>query len=181
MSSDEVKAYSGVLGAFPYAFKASDSLLFRSYVVLGGLVAILAILLFATSMISVVASTVGSSGSFSFSRAFLMLVALAVIGPILSPILLVARHHRLQGASGLYDRGLAWSGYVFVLTLYISLVISAPPDLRSTPPGPLAPIIDALYTLPPIAALVPPLVGAGLIYYVHNRFAGIGMVPEAQD
>ena len=83
--------YGGVLGAFPYAFRTSDSLLFRSYVVLGGLLTVAVSLLFVAAVIGVIAGTTGGQGgSLTLSRSFFAVVGLFVVVPLVAPVLFVA-------------------------------------------------------------------------------------------
>lgn len=165
------RTYGGLPGAFPYAFRRSESRLFKSYVVVGGLVAVGLVLFFLMAVVVAVGDTLGAvGGTFTFSRAFVLFVGLLVVGPVLAPILLVARRHRRGGSSRAYDRALAASGYLFVPALYLLLVISAPPDLRESPPAALAPVVEMLYALPPVAGVVPPLAAAAVTYLVHRRY-----------
>jgi hypothetical protein len=176
-------SYAGALGAFPYAFGASGSRLFRSYVVLGGLVALLASFLFGGALLDLLAKTFRTSGgTFTFSRAFVVVVALGVVGPILAPVLLVARRHRRgdavrDGGAGAesrsvlaYDRAMATAGYAFICSIYLALVVSAPPGARDDPPAILAPVVEFLYGLPQVAGLVPLLLAAAGIYAVHRAY-----------
>jgi hypothetical protein len=164
--------YRGVVGAFPYAFRASDSRLFRSYVVLGGLLAVLVSLLFIAAVIGVIAATAGGrGGNLTLSRSFFAVVGLFVVVPLVAPVLFVARRHRRTGdapADGPYDAALAAAGYLFVFALYVGLVVSVPPAQQTTPTGALAPVVAALYAAPQPAGVVPPLVGATLIALTHR-------------
>jgi cytochrome c biogenesis factor len=163
--------YRGVLGAVPYAFRASDSRLFRSYALLGGLLAAATALLFLAAVVVVVAGTAGGGGTLTLSRAFFVLVGLLVVAPLLAPILFVARRRRrrpdARNATA-YDAALGAAGYAFVAALYVGLVASVPPGQQSTPTGPLAPVVTALYGLPQPAGLVPPVVTAAAIPLVHR-------------
>jgi hypothetical protein len=167
--------YRGVLGAFPYAFRTSDSLLFRTYVALGGLLTIAVSLLFIAAVIGVIAGTTGGrGGSLTLSRSFFALVGLFVVVPLVAPVLFVARRHRRrrergETADGPYDAALAAGGYLFVVALYVGLVISVPPSQQTTPTGALAPIATALYGLPQMAGVVPPLLAAAVILLCHRR------------
>jgi len=164
-------SYGGFFGAYPYAFRHSDSRLFRSYVVLGGLVTALVVLFFVTALVTLIANTVGTvGGTFTFVRAFYIVVGLAVVAPLAAPVLLVARRHRRVGASADYDGALAAGGYLFLFSLYLALVISAPPGARSDPPGAIAPVVEFLYGLPPAAGAAPPLVAIGLGYLLHRHY-----------
>jgi uncharacterized membrane protein YuzA (DUF378 family) len=165
------RTYGGLFGAYPYAFRQSDSRLFRSYVVVGGLLAGLVVLFFLTALVTLIANTVGTAGgTFTFVRAFYIVVGLAVVAPLAAPVLLVARRHRRAGSDATYDGALAASGYLFVLALYLALVVSAPPGAREPAAGPLAPVIEFLYGLPPAAGAVPPLVAVGLGYLLHRHY-----------
>lgn len=166
--------YRGVVGAFPYAFRASDSYLFRSYVALGGLLTVAVSLLFIAAVIGVIAGTTGGrGGSLTLSRSFFAVVGLFVVVPLVAPVLFVARRHRRRErddpADDPYDAVLAVAGYLFVGTLYVGLVISVPPSQQTTPTGALAPIVDVLYGLPQLAGVVPPLLATVLILLSHRR------------
>jgi len=166
----EAATYTGLFGAFPYAFRASESRFFRSYVVVGGLLALLVSVLFLLGLVGVVAQTTGGTGGvFTFSRAFFLFVGLLVVFPLLAPVLSVARRHRRVGSDARSDAVLAAAGYLFVLSLYVGLVASIPPEQQEPVSGVLAPVVTLLYGAPPAAGLVPPAVGAALIYLVHRR------------
>jgi hypothetical protein len=110
-----------------------------------------------------------AGGSLTLSRSFYVVVGLLVVLPVLAPTLLVARRHRRGTARGRRtDALLALSGYVYVLTLYVGLVVTVPPGQQTSPTGALAPVVAFLYDLPQIAGLVPPLVGVALLYTVSK-------------
>ncbi|MFB6124185.1 MAG: hypothetical protein ABEJ78_12095 [Haloferacaceae archaeon] len=162
--------YRGILGAFPYAFRASGSLLFRSYVVLSAVVAALVTVLFGLALVVLVGQSAGAvGGTLTLSRAFYVLVALFVVAPVVAPTLFVARRHR-RGEAGddAYDVGLALAGYLFLASLYVGLVATVPEAQQTTPTGALAPVARTLYALPPVAGVVPPLACALVIYLVHR-------------
>lgn len=173
-------AYSGVFGAFPYALRSSDSRLFRSYVLVGGLLALLLALGFGLALVVQVANTTGGTGgTFTFSRAFFIFVGLFVVAPLLAPVLFVARRHRRDGSHPTYDRAMAVMGFLFVLSLYLGLVASIPPTFvldgetvtRDDPGGVTGPVVAVLYALPEWASpLVPALVGVAM-YVVHRRLS----------
>lgn len=167
---DGDEAYSGLFGTFPYAFRASESLLFRSYAVLGGVLAALVAFLFGLAFVAMMVTTLGAGGGvFTFSRAFFIVVGLFVVFPLLAPVLLVARRHRRSGSDGQYDAALAGAGYLFVLALYVGLVVSTPASQRETPPELVAPVVTFLYGLDPLYGLVPPILAALLVLAVHRR------------
>jgi hypothetical protein len=165
-ADDAVGSYNGLPGAFPYALRASDSWLFRGYVVLALFLSVAIALIFTFGLIQVLGNTVGArGGTFTFSRTFFLFVGVLVVAPLLAPVLLVARRHRRSASTVAYDRGLALSALVFVASLYVGLVISAPAGLRDPTTNP---IVLALYNLPRLAGLVPPLLAVGLMYVVHR-------------
>lgn len=164
-------AYGGILGAFPYAASASDSYLFKSYVLAGGLLALAVSAVFAFSLVGLIATTTGvTGGTFTFSRAFIVLIALLVVAPLVAPVLFAARRHRRSGGDSRFDATMAAMGYAFVLSLYVALLVSAPAELRDSTTGALAPLIDFLYSLPPLAGLVPPLVVALSMWLVVRNW-----------
>ncbi|WP_226011003.1 hypothetical protein [Halomicrobium salinisoli] len=164
-------AYGGVLGAVPYAVRASDSWLFRGYAVLGALLALLVTLLFSLGVVVLLGETSGvAGGSFTFSRAFFVFVGFLVVVPLVAPLLFVARRHRRGRGDARYDATLGALGFGFVASLYVALVISVPPELQQSADGPLAPVVDALYGLPPLAGLVPPTAVALAIWLVARRW-----------
>jgi len=164
--------YGGLLGAFPYAFRRSDSRLFRLYVAAGGGLAVVLGLAFFVSFALAVSGSLGLAlgGTASFVRAFVVFVGFLVVFPLVAPVLLVARHHRRTGNDPAYDRALAAAGFGFVLSLYLAAVVSTPADQQETVMGVLAPVIRALYGLPRLAGLVPPVVAAALVYLAHRRY-----------
>jgi hypothetical protein len=161
--------YSGVLGAFPYAARQSESWLFRSYALVSAVVGGGLALLFVLGLVVLIAQTAAvAGGSLTLSRAFYVVVGLLLVLPVVTPTLLVARRHRREGSTPRYDAGLALAGYLFVVSLYAALVVTVPPAQQTTPSGPFAPVVAALYALPPVAAVGPPLVGVAAIYTAHR-------------
>jgi uncharacterized membrane protein YuzA (DUF378 family) len=162
--------YRGVFGAFPYAFRQSRSLLFRSYVLVGALVAGAVTLLFGAGLVVLVAQTAAiEGGSLTLSRAFYIVVGLFVVAPLVAPVLFVARRHRRQeGDDVRYDLALSLAGYLFIASLYVGLVITVPADQQSAPPAVVAPLVETLYGLPQVAGVVPPVIGGGVILAVHR-------------
>lgn len=162
-------AYDGFFGAFPYALRTSDSLLFKSYAVLGGLLAALIALVFTFALVQLIAVTTGTAGGvFTFSRAFFVFVGMLVVFPLVAPILSVARRHRRTGSSTRYDFTIAATGYLFLFAVYLALVISTPAEQQETPPAVVAPIVEVLYGLPALYGLVPPVVVVAAMYLVHR-------------
>jgi len=160
-------AYNGVFGAFPYAIKASESLLFKSYGVIGGLLAGLIGFMFTLSLVGIVANTTGTAGGvFSFSRAFVIFVGFVVVFPLIAPILSVARRHRRSASTPRYDAAVGVAGYVFFSSLSLALALSIPPEQQEPT---ASAVVQLAYDLPAIYGLVPPTLAGGLLYLVHRR------------
>ena len=163
--------YRGIVGAFPYAYRASESWLFRSYVAVSALVALGITLLFALALVVLIAGTSGvGGGTFTFSRSFFVLVGLLFVLPVVTPTLSVARRHRRGRGDRRYDLVLAAAGYLFVCSLYVGLLITVPPSQQATPTGAFAPLVRFLYGLPAVYGAVPPLVCAALVLALSRRF-----------
>lgn len=170
--------YGGLLGAFPYAFRRSDSRLFRVYAVLAGLLAAALGLFFTFALVVTIASTASlAGGTITFVRSVFILFGFLVVAPLVAPILFVARRHRRVGSDDAYDAGLATAGVVYLVTLYLGAIASMPAQFeidgevttRPEPSGLTAPVVEALYALPEVLSWTLPLAGALLILVVHRR------------
>jgi hypothetical protein len=163
---DRPEPYNGLPGAFPYAFRASDSILFKAYVPVALLLSVAITLVFSFGLITQLAET-GSvrGGTFTFSRSFFLFVGLLLVAPLLAPVLSVARRHRRTESSVGYDRGLAISAFLFIGSIYLALLTSAPAALRE--PTQSA-VVGFFYSLPPLAGVVPPLLATLLMYLTHR-------------
>lgn len=167
----EERTYGGLFGSFRYSYGASESSVYRAYVLVSAALGIGLALLFTLALIGVIASTLGASETITLMRSFFVLVALLVIAPIFAPVLLVARRHRTrQGADATYDAALAVGGYLFVAALYLGLLISVPPEHQQTTTGGLAVVVEALYGLPGVLGLLPPVLAVVTIALLHRRF-----------
>ncbi|MFO7833183.1 MAG: hypothetical protein R6V31_03800 [Halohasta sp.] len=152
-------SYRGLFGAFPYAFRHGDSLLFRAYVLVGALGAVFIGGLFTLSLVVWIGETASTpGGSLTLSRTFIAVMGLFAAGPLLAPVLLVARKHR-KGLSyhPRYDTIMALLGVGFLLSIYVAAIISMPESFQQQPTGLLAPIVNLLYALPQLAGLAPPV------------------------
>ena len=174
--------YRGVFGAFPYAFRHGDSLIFKLYVIFGTLAAAFIGGLFTFSLIIWIAETAGSpGGSLTLSRTFIAVVGLFAAGPLIAPILLVARKHRKQLTyHPRYDTIMSLTGVAFLGSIYLAAIISMPECFeldgeticRDPPSGTFAPVLSLLYALPQIGAIAPPtimLAGMGGVHYLLSR------------
>lgn len=177
MAEDD-DAYGGVFGAIPYAIRASDSWLFRGYATLGTLVVAFVAVLFAFAIVGVFAATTGGTGgTFSFSRAFFVFLALLVVAPVLAPILSVARKHRRGVGEPSYDVRMGALGVTLLGSLYVGLVATVPPGQQESYGGVgesvVVPVVEFLYDLPAAAGLAFPALVAVVILLYHRRRGGV--------
>jgi len=149
--------YSGLVGAYRYAFRRSGSVLFRAYVLVSALVGAFVSLLLVFGLISW-AATPGQFGE----RALLGVIGVLVLAPLFAPVLIVARRYRLAPDRPTGDRSLALSGVGFLAAIFLMLFISDPESHAA--PAPLDAIVAVLDSLPAIYALVPPVASALGIY-----------------
>ncbi len=173
--------YRGVFGAFPYAFRHGDSLVFKLYVIFGTLAAAFIGLLFVFSLVVWIAETAGSpGGSLTLSRTFIAVVGLFAAGPLIAPILLVARKHRKAlSYHPRYDTIMALLGVAFLGSIYVAAIISIPACFeldgetvcRDPASGVFAPIVSVLYALPQLAAVAPPAIMLAVMGGVHYLLA----------
>jgi len=168
----EEDAYGGLVGAFPYAFRRSRSRTFRLYAAVAGAGGAVWALFVVLALVTWVAATTGAPASVTLSRAFLVVVGLALFAPLVAPVLLVARRHRRAGtADPRYEAALGACGFLFVAACYAGLLVAVPAGARGEPTGALAPLVRVLYAAPRPAAVVPPLLAVGAMALVH-RFVG---------
>lgn len=173
-------SYSGLLTAFPYAFRQSDSRLFRSYVVVSALLGLLFAFLMTGAVLVLVGNTASApGGSLTLSRTFYIVVGLLLFLPLVAPVLFVARRHRRGLAVAPdYDAALALAGYLFAFSVYLGGVASMPETFetngevvsRPPPEGLFAPIIEGLYAVPSVASPLVPFVGALVVYAAHRHY-----------
>lgn len=168
-STADENTYGGLFGAFPYAFRQSSSLLFKSYVVVGGLATLFVALLFVLGVIEIISVTAGTTATLALSRTFVVLLGLLIVIPLVAPVLLVARRHRRRiGTDTRYDRRLAAAGFLFLGSLYVGLIPTVPPEHQTATNGVFAPLVEGLYALPAAVGLSFPVVAAVAIYLVHR-------------
>ncbi|MFA9518483.1 hypothetical protein ACERIT_14935 [Halopenitus sp. H-Gu1] len=163
------EAYRGAIGAFPYAFSASDSWFFRVYWVIGTLAATIVAVVVGMALVVELGRTaeLTRGGLVSFSRSLFVFLGFTAAGPLIAPILLVARRHR-RGTTvhRLYDQAMAACGYLFLGSVYLALLISAPPAFQEPT---TSPILGALYAAHPVAGIGPPIVAFGVMALTHRR------------
>lgn len=162
--------YSGVVTAFPYAFRASGSRVFKLYTGIAGLIVLFGTLLFVFAITTVLGELSGTpAGILTFQPALFILVWLFTIAPLAAPVLLAARRHRLGRGEAGFDRAIALSGFVFLVALYLAAIVTTPAAQQpSIEPGLFAPLLRFFYGIPGIAAIVPLLIAAGLMVFVHR-------------
>ena len=162
-------SYRGVFGAIPYAIRNTESWAMRIYGVIGSLAAGFIAIVVTLGLVVWMGETAGvQSGTFLFSRSLYVIAGFAAVAPLLAPLLFVARRHRRgDPVKPGYDRWLAYGGFCFLGALYLGMVISAPAELRD--PTESA-VVSALYSLPQIAGVVPPVVAALAVFLIHFRF-----------
>lgn len=149
--------YGGLRGAYRYAYGESSSRLFRSYVVVSALVGLFVAIVIVLGTVTWLANPTGLIGE----RALLWVIGLFVLVPLATPVLVVARRHRLDAISGGVERLLATTGYLFVLSWYLALIVTDPEDHDVG--GPLGPVVDVLDGLPRPWGIGFPAIGATLI------------------
>ncbi|KDS91352.1 hypothetical protein FK85_03215 [Halorubrum saccharovorum] len=164
-------SYRGVFGAIPYAIRETESWTMRVYGVIGALAAGLISTVVALALVVWMAETAEvQGGTFLFSRSLYVIAGFAAVAPLLAPLLFVARRHRRgDPVKPGYDRNLAYGGFLFLVSLYVGLIISAPAELRE--PTESA-VVGALYGLPQIAGIAPPILAALVVFAIHYRLRG---------
>jgi hypothetical protein len=153
----ETEPYSGLFGAYRYAFRRSDSLLFRAYVVVSALVGAFVSILLVLGVVN----WAGNAGQFG-ERALLSVIGVLVLGPLFAPVLIVARRYRFGIRSRGDDRLLALAGAVFIASIWLALFITDPSPHSTT--GALGGVVALLDGLPRRYGLVPPIAAAAGIY-----------------
>ncbi len=161
-------SYRGVFGAIPYAIRHTESWTMRLYGVIGAITAGLIATVVTLALVVWMGETVGvQGGTFLFSRSLYVLAGFAAVAPLLAPLLFVARRHRrADPVEPGYDRKMAYGGFLFLVSLYVGMVISAPAELRD--PTESA-VVSVLYSLPRVAGVIPPVAAAVLVFWIHYR------------
>jgi hypothetical protein len=151
--------YSGLIGAYRYAFRQSDSILFRAYVAASAFVGAFVSLLLVLGVIN----WAGNAGQFG-ERALLSVIGVLILAPLFAPVLILARRYRFGIRSPGDDRLFALAGAGFLASIYLALFITDPNAHSAS--GPLAGPVTVLDRLPRIYGLVPPVVAVLGIYLV---------------
>lgn len=148
--------YSGLVGAYLYAVRGSQSWIFRSYVVASAVVGVYIALLLLLGLIS----WIGSPVAFG-ERAFLGVIALFLLVPLFAPVLVAARRRRRGVPDTQAERWLALGGFAFVVSIWLAMFISDPSDHAIG--GLLEPAVAWLDALPGAYGLGPPVLATALI------------------
>ena len=167
----EGEPYSGLFGAYRYAFRRSDSRLFRSYVAASAFVGVFVSVLLVLGVVN----WAGSAGEFG-ERALLSVIGVLIIGPLFAPVLIVARRYRLGLDRPGFDRSLGLTGVVFLFSVYLALFVSDPRNHSA--PAPLDGPVSLIDGLPQTYGLIPPVVATLLMYLVVRYTRPGGEAPE---
>ncbi|SNZ17165.1 hypothetical protein SAMN06269185_2905 [Natronoarchaeum philippinense] len=163
-------SYSALRRALGRARRESDSRLLRSYVWVSALIGLLLVITVILALPVWIAQTIGHSALNKISRGVLPVIVLGLLVPLFAPVVYAARNHRRGTATGRSDAALGVAGYLYVLSIYLALVISAPTEFQTEPTGALAPVIDVLYGLPALSSVLAPILGA-LVIALVQRFS----------
>ncbi|MFB6196810.1 MAG: hypothetical protein ABEI52_00880, partial [Halobacteriaceae archaeon] len=123
-------SYRGLLGAFPFAYRASESRIFRAYVVLASLLGgLMTLFILMALVVELGRSASAPGGVLTLYRAFLIILGLVAVGPLIAPVLMVARRYRHGNGAREYDASVSIAGLIYAMSLYLALVASAPEGL----------------------------------------------------
>ncbi|WP_135827734.1 hypothetical protein [Halorussus halobius] len=167
-ATDARASQSLVVGSFRRAVGETDSYLLKSYAVVGAFLAVLLALLLVLALPVWIFNTAGQSELATFSRAFLVVGGVLLLVGLAAPVVGADRRRAGGTASRRTDALLAASGYLFVGSLYLALLVSAPSGQRGTPPALIAPVVEFLYALPAVYAVAPPILAGALIPVVYR-------------
>lgn len=163
---------SSVVAAARSCLGRDRSLLLRAYTVVGLSLAVLTGVLIALALPTWIARTGGTSATLMLGQGLLVLAGLAVIAGFVLPILLAHRRLPDPGTAVARERAYGLLGGGYIVAIYLALLVSAPPEAREAPSGPLAPAIEVAYGLDPVYGVVPPLAVVVLVIALDRRFAG---------
>ncbi len=161
-------SYSALRRALGQSRRESESLTLRTYVWVSALVGLLLVITVLLALPVWIAETVGHSALNKIARGVLPVVVLGLLVPLFAPAAYVARNHRRGTATRRGDAALGLAGYLYVFSIYLALVVSAPAEFRSEPSGVLAPAIELAYALPALYSLAVPILGALVIAAVQR-------------
>lgn len=148
--------YSGLVGAYAYAARASRSWLLRTYAVASAAFGVFIAMLLALAIVSWTASPVAFG-----ERTFLGVIGILLLIPLFTPVLVVAHRHRRAETTAAADRWLAIGGFAFMGSILLMLFV-ADPSAHAVE-GAFGPAAAWLDRLPDSYGLAPPVVAATLI------------------
>lgn len=159
---------TSVLGrAVRYGLVDAESWALRTYAAAGTLFAVFAAVLVVLAVPRWAAETLSGGPIQRIAVGFLALVGLLLVAAAFLPLLLVDRRRRAERPQRQLAFGLAGWGYL--VSLYLGLLASAPPEQRSSPPEVLAPLVDVLYELPQAAGIAFPVAAVAIVVLVEVR------------
>lgn len=159
------RSASVLAGAVRYGLYGADSWALRTYALAGTLVAAFAATLVVLAVPGWAAATAGGGALERVAVGFLGLFGLVLVAGAVLPLLLVDRRRR--GDRPEHQRAFGVAGWAYLLSLYLALLASAPPELRSEPAGPIAPAVEAVYALPRVSGVAFPVVAVALVLAVE--------------
>lgn len=155
---------SVVAASIRTTIRESDSLLLRSYAVVGTLVAVFTTLLVILALPGWVLATEGGVLD-RVGRAFGVLVGLTLVFGMIAPLIFSYRRRTNDRPSR--DNLFGLIGYYFVTSLFLALVASMPEELQEPQDGIFAPVIGFLFDLPQISGLLFPVLALVLVFVVE--------------
>lgn len=161
--------YSGILTAYPYAAKTSDSWLFRAYVLASAFVTLFVTVIFVSALVELIAATAAvPGGALTLSRTFYVVLNLLVILPMVAPVLFVAyRHRRGTDVAARYDQAMATAGFVYLLAVYVGVATTTPPEHQQA----VGAVGRFLYDLPSEVGMGVAFLAGLMVYVTHRVFS----------
>lgn len=155
---------SVVAASIRTTIRESESLLLRSYAVVGTLVAVFTVVLVVLALPGWVLATEGGVID-RVGRAFGVLVGLTLVFGMIAP--LIFSYRRRTNGRPARDSLFGLIGYYFITSLFLALVASMPEELQDPQDGLFAPAIEFLFDLPQLSGLVFPVLALLLVFVVE--------------
>lgn len=150
------EGYRGLVGAFVYAFRKTDSWVFRVYAILSAVVGLYIALLIGLAIVAWAGTTMAFG-----DQAFLAVIGIVLLVPLFTPVLVTARRLR-QGTSTEHAAVLvSLAGYGFIASIILALLITDP--TRHSIPGRMGALILVIQDIPRPFGVVPPIIAAVII------------------
>lgn len=161
---------SMLLAAVRSCIRRDRSYVLRTYAIVGLLVSLFALALLLLALPTWIAQAGQTSATLMLAQGLLFLGGIGVIAAVMAPLLLAHRRLPTAGENGRLEMVYGGLGYVLILAVYTSFIISAPSDELGESPSLLEPIVSSLNALDPLLAVVPPLAVLLLLLYVDRSF-----------